>query len=130
MPWDNPEDLRQMVAQPISPRTSKRRPWSSPANSTSASPTPQGLELFTALQMQKVPSKLLLFPDEGHWILKPQKQHLVVQDIPRLDWELDKTVKVIIRRFWCCCSIGAPSLLYVSSKPAVDHGRSRESDRL
>jgi dipeptidyl aminopeptidase/acylaminoacyl peptidase len=35
-------------------------------------PYTQGLELFTALQRQAVPSKLLLFPDEGHWILKPQ----------------------------------------------------------
>ncbi len=35
-------------------------------------PYTQGLQLFTALQMQKVPSKLLEFPDEGHWVLKPQ----------------------------------------------------------
>jgi dipeptidyl aminopeptidase/acylaminoacyl peptidase len=35
-------------------------------------PMGQGLQLFTALQTQKVPSRLLLFPDEGHWIQKPQ----------------------------------------------------------
>jgi dipeptidyl aminopeptidase/acylaminoacyl peptidase len=35
-------------------------------------PYTQGLQLFTALQLEKVPSKLLLFPDEGHWIMKPQ----------------------------------------------------------
>jgi dipeptidyl aminopeptidase/acylaminoacyl peptidase len=34
-------------------------------------PFEQGLELFTALQLQGVPSKLLVFPDEGHWVLKP-----------------------------------------------------------
>lgn len=34
-------------------------------------PDTQGIELYTALQMRKVPSKLLLFPDEGHWVLKP-----------------------------------------------------------
>jgi dipeptidyl aminopeptidase/acylaminoacyl peptidase len=34
-------------------------------------PYTQDLELFTALQRQGVPSKLLLFPDEGHWIQKP-----------------------------------------------------------
>ncbi|MGB6544970.1 MAG: S9 family peptidase, partial [Candidatus Acidiferrales bacterium] len=34
-------------------------------------PYTQDLELFTALQRQNVPSKLLLFPDEGHWIQKP-----------------------------------------------------------
>jgi dipeptidyl aminopeptidase/acylaminoacyl peptidase len=39
-------------------------------------PVNQGLELFTALQLQKVPSKLLLFPDEGHWVLKPQNSVL------------------------------------------------------
>jgi dipeptidyl aminopeptidase/acylaminoacyl peptidase len=35
-------------------------------------PYTQALQLFTALQLEKVPSKLLLFPDEGHWVLKPQ----------------------------------------------------------
>ena len=35
-------------------------------------PVGQGMQLFTALQMMKVPSKLVLFPDEAHWILKPQ----------------------------------------------------------
>jgi dipeptidyl aminopeptidase/acylaminoacyl peptidase len=35
-------------------------------------PVGQALQLFTALQLQKVPSKLVLFPDEGHWIGKPQ----------------------------------------------------------
>lgn len=35
-------------------------------------PVGQGHHLFTSLQLQKVPSKLILFPDEGHWILKPQ----------------------------------------------------------
>ncbi len=35
-------------------------------------PMGQGLQLFTALQSQRVPSRLLLFPDEGHWIQKPQ----------------------------------------------------------
>ncbi len=47
-------------------------------------PTGQGLQLFTALKMQKVPSKLLLFPDEGHWILKPQNTLLWYKTF--LDW--------------------------------------------
>jgi len=34
-------------------------------------PIDQGLQLFTALQRQGVPSKFLNFPDEGHWVLKP-----------------------------------------------------------
>lgn len=39
-------------------------------------PYTQGLELFTALQRQGVPSKLLLFTDEGHWIGKPHNSQL------------------------------------------------------
>jgi dipeptidyl aminopeptidase/acylaminoacyl peptidase len=39
-------------------------------------PYTQGLEFFTALQRQGVPSKLLIYPDEGHWILKPQNSEL------------------------------------------------------
>jgi dipeptidyl aminopeptidase/acylaminoacyl peptidase len=39
-------------------------------------PFGQGLQLYTALQMRKVPSKLLLYPDEGHWIGKPQNSVL------------------------------------------------------
>jgi dipeptidyl aminopeptidase/acylaminoacyl peptidase len=39
-------------------------------------PYTEGLGLFTALQRQGVPSRLLLYPDEGHWIAKPQNQRL------------------------------------------------------
>ncbi len=39
-------------------------------------PYTQDLEFFTALQRQNVPSKLVIFPDEGHWILKPQNSEL------------------------------------------------------
>ncbi len=36
----------------------------------------QGFDLFTTLQMENVPSKMLYFPDEGHWVLKPQNSKL------------------------------------------------------
>ena len=39
-------------------------------------PIGEGFQLFTYLQKQNVPSKLLYFPDEGHWILKPQNSAL------------------------------------------------------
>jgi dipeptidyl aminopeptidase/acylaminoacyl peptidase len=39
-------------------------------------PYTQSLEFFSALQRQGVPSKLVVFPDEGHWILKPQNAQL------------------------------------------------------
>jgi dipeptidyl aminopeptidase/acylaminoacyl peptidase len=35
-------------------------------------PYTQGLGSFTALQTRKVPSELLVFPDENHWVLKPK----------------------------------------------------------
>ena len=59
-------------------------------------PFDQGLQLFTALQMQKVPSKLLVFPDEGHWVLKPQNSILWYKTVHRLDRFLGKKVKAII----------------------------------
>ena len=33
-------------------------------------PYTQGLASFTALQRRQVPSELLVFPDENHWVLK------------------------------------------------------------
>jgi dipeptidyl aminopeptidase/acylaminoacyl peptidase len=36
----------------------------------------QGFDLFTTLQMLGVPSEMLYFPDEGHWVLKPQNSKL------------------------------------------------------
>ncbi|MCU0759861.1 MAG: S9 family peptidase [Steroidobacteraceae bacterium] len=35
-------------------------------------PVNHGIELFNTLQKRGVPSKLVYFPDENHWILKPQ----------------------------------------------------------
>jgi dipeptidyl aminopeptidase/acylaminoacyl peptidase len=54
-------------------------------------PVGQGLQLFTALQLKKVPSKLLLFPDEGHWIQKPQNTVLWYNSL--LDWVTEFTRK-------------------------------------
>jgi dipeptidyl aminopeptidase/acylaminoacyl peptidase len=39
-------------------------------------PMSEGMQVFTALQRQGVPSRLLLFPDEGHWVLKPANSEL------------------------------------------------------
>jgi dipeptidyl aminopeptidase/acylaminoacyl peptidase len=36
----------------------------------------EGFQLFTTLQRLNVPSKMLYFPDEGHWVLKPQNSRL------------------------------------------------------
>lgn len=39
-------------------------------------PIGEGLQLFTTLQRKGIPSKFLYFPDEGHWVLKPQNSDL------------------------------------------------------
>ena len=39
-------------------------------------PLTQGLGAFTALQRQGIPSEFLTFPDENHWVLKPQNSVL------------------------------------------------------
>ena len=36
----------------------------------------QGFALFTTLQRLGIPSEMLYFPDEGHWVLKPQNSEL------------------------------------------------------
>jgi len=47
-------------------------------------PFGQGLQFFTALQVRGVPSKLLTFPDEGHWVLKPGNSRLWHATV--MDW--------------------------------------------
>lgn len=54
-------------------------------------PVGQGMQLFTGLQLQKVPSKMLLFPDEGHWILKPQNSMLWYNSV--IEWVSEFTRK-------------------------------------
>ena len=39
-------------------------------------PYTEDLSMFTALQRMNVPNRLVIFPDEGHWIGKPQNQRL------------------------------------------------------
>ena len=74
-PWDNPE----MYAR-WSPNMFVKN-FKTPLLVTHGEidyrvPFDQGLQLFTALQKMGVESKLLEFPDEGHWILKPQNSAL------------------------------------------------------
>ncbi|RYG86914.1 MAG: S9 family peptidase [Alphaproteobacteria bacterium] len=35
-------------------------------------PYTQGIASFTALQRREIPSRLVVFPDENHWVLKPK----------------------------------------------------------
>ncbi len=47
-------------------------------------PVNHSLELFNTLQKRGVPSKLVYFPDENHWILKPQNSLFWYQAVR--DW--------------------------------------------
>jgi dipeptidyl aminopeptidase/acylaminoacyl peptidase len=47
-------------------------------------PLNHGIELFNTLQKRGVPSKLVYFPDENHWVLKPQNSLFWYQTVH--DW--------------------------------------------
>jgi dipeptidyl aminopeptidase/acylaminoacyl peptidase len=53
-------------------------------------PIGEGMQLFTALQRRGVPSRLLYFPDEGHWVLKPQNSKVWHETV--LGW-MDRWLK-------------------------------------
>lgn len=53
-------------------------------------PIGEGLAMFTALQRRGVESKLLYFPDEGHWISKPLNSELFYCTV--IEW-LDRHLK-------------------------------------
>jgi dipeptidyl aminopeptidase/acylaminoacyl peptidase len=82
-PWDNPA-----MYEKWSPSTYVRN-FKTPTLVTHGEldyrvPIGQGEQLFTALQQMKVPSKLVQFPDEGHWILKPQNSEFWYKTV--IDW--------------------------------------------
>jgi len=71
MPWENPVNYQKW-----SPNKFVKN-FNTPTLVTAGEidyrvPVDQSLQLFTALQLRNVDSKLIIFPDEGHWILKPQ----------------------------------------------------------
>ena len=47
-------------------------------------PYTQSLEAFQICQLKGIKSRLLVFPDEGHWILKPQNSEFWYTNV--LDW--------------------------------------------
>jgi len=53
-------------------------------------PIGEGLQLYSAVQRMGVPSKLIIFPDEGHWVLKPQNSQFWHHNV--FQW-LDKYLK-------------------------------------
>lgn len=73
-PWDNNPIARRHYTN--SPHTLVKN-WDTPILVTHGEldyrvPVDQGMAAFNAAQALGVPSEMLLFPDENHWILKPQ----------------------------------------------------------
>jgi len=82
-PWSNPEMYRRWSPH-LSAAQFKTPTLVIHGEIDFRVPIGEGLQLFTALQRQKVPSKLLYFPDEGHWVLKPQNSLLWHKTV--FDW--------------------------------------------
>ena len=86
MPWTNPESYTKWSPSTYAGELGK---YKTPTLVIAGErdyrvPYTQSLEFFSALQRQGVPSKLVVFPDEGHWILKPQNAQFWYKTF--LDW--------------------------------------------
>jgi dipeptidyl aminopeptidase/acylaminoacyl peptidase len=69
--WDKPEEF--MKYSPHASAANFRTPTLIIHNLNDLRvPVNHGVELFNTLQKRGVPSKLVYFPDENHWVLKPQ----------------------------------------------------------
>ncbi|HKN74291.1 MAG TPA: S9 family peptidase [Candidatus Acidoferrum sp.] len=86
MPWTNPESYRKWAPLTYAADLGKfKTPTLVIAGEQDYRvPYTQSLEFFNTLQRQGVPSKLVVFPDEGHWILKPQNSRFWYKTF--LDW--------------------------------------------
>jgi len=85
-PWTNPESYRKWAPVTYAGELGK---YKTPTLVIAGErdyrvPYTQSLEFFSALQRQGVPSKLVVFPDEGHWVLKPQNAQFWYKTF--LDW--------------------------------------------
>ncbi|MEW5700908.1 MAG: S9 family peptidase [Candidatus Zixiibacteriota bacterium] len=88
-PWDNPDGYEKQ--NPIN----YVKYWTTPmlvvhGGNDFRIPYAQGISTFTALQRRNIPSKFLYFPDENHWVLKPQNSILWHESV--LGW-LDRWLK-------------------------------------
>ena len=86
MPWTNPESYRKWAPMTYAGDLGKfKTPTLVIAGERDYRvPYTQSLEFFNTMQRQGVPSKLVVFPDEGHWILKPQNSKFWYKTF--LDW--------------------------------------------
>jgi dipeptidyl aminopeptidase/acylaminoacyl peptidase len=88
-PWENPESYEEQNPLRFVGR------WKTPmlvihGEQDFRIPVTQGLATFNVLQRRGIPSKLLYFPDENHWVLKPHNSILWHETV--LGW-LDQWLK-------------------------------------
>ena len=91
-PWSNPEAYRKWAPATFAATLGK---YKTPTLVVAGEqdfrvPYTQSLEFFNTLQREGVPSKLVVFPDEGHWILKPVNSQFWYKTF--IDW-VDKYTK-------------------------------------
>lgn len=83
MPWENPVQYNRWSPHKFA------KNFATPTLVTAGEldyrvPVDQSLQLYTTLQLKGVDSRLVIFPDEGHWILKPQNSEFWHRQV--FDW--------------------------------------------
>jgi dipeptidyl aminopeptidase/acylaminoacyl peptidase len=83
LPWEKPGKYREFSPHT---RAAKLRENKTPMlvihnDLDFRCPIGQGHELFTTLQRLGVPSRMVNFPDEGHWVLKPKNSQRWHQEV-------------------------------------------------
>ncbi|MBA3335724.1 MAG: S9 family peptidase, partial [Acidobacteria bacterium] len=83
MPWENPVNYQKWSPHKFAGN------FKTPTLVTAGEldyrvPVDQSLQLYTALQLNNTDSRLVVFPDEGHWILKPQNSEFWYGQV--FDW--------------------------------------------
>jgi dipeptidyl aminopeptidase/acylaminoacyl peptidase len=91
-PWSNPDAYRKWAAVNYAAALGK---YKTPTLVVAGEqdfrvPYTQSLEFFNTLQREGVPSKLVVFPDEGHWVMKPLNSQFWYKTF--IDW-VDKYAK-------------------------------------
>lgn len=89
-PWENPE-LYEKWSPSAFVKNFKTPTLVTQGELDYRVPLGQSQQLFTALQEMKIASKLVQFPDEGHWILKPQNSQFWYATV--IAWLADYTKK-------------------------------------
>jgi dipeptidyl aminopeptidase/acylaminoacyl peptidase len=81
--WENPGRVR--AQSPVTFARNMRTPTLVIHGTTDYRvPDHNGLAYYNTLQMLGVPARLVWFPDEGHWVLKPRNSRLWYREF--LDW--------------------------------------------